>query len=111
MNSKHTRLFPRSYDALYIFNAAGISAGSRSLYQLDQKANVQAYVVQGEIVSVSQGLMGLRAEGTIRNLPAFYLPHVPIAPPQVRTATMAVNFGLSCYNHTMGAVLSKMGAK
>jgi RHS repeat-associated protein len=93
------------------FNAAGISNGSRSLYGLDKSANMQAYIVQGEIVSVSQGILGLRAEGNIHVLPATYIPFIPFAPPQIRVATAVINLGLSAYNHTMGSVMSKMGIK
>jgi RHS repeat-associated protein len=93
------------------FNAAGISNGSRSLYGLDKTANIKAFVVHGEIVSVTQGVLGLRAEGHIHKLPATYIPFIPFAPPQVRVATAVINLGLSAYNHTMGSVMSKMGIK
>src|SRR5258706_59469 len=93
------------------FNAAGISNGSRSLYGLDKTPNIKAFVVQGEIVSVTQGILGLRAEGHIHKLPATYVPYIPFAPPQVRVATAVINLGLSAYNHTMGSVMGKMGIK
>lgn len=93
------------------FNAAGISNGSRSLYGLEKSANIKAFVVHGEIVSVTQGVLGLRAEGHIHKLPARYIPFVPFAPPQVRAATAVINLGLSGYNHTMHSVMSKMGIK
>lgn len=93
------------------FNAAGISNGSRSLYGLDRSANIKAFVVQGEIVSVTQGALALHAEGHLHKLPARYIPFVPFAPAEVRVATAVINLGLSAYNHTMGAVMSKMGVK
>jgi hypothetical protein len=95
----------------FTFNAAGLSPGSRTLYGLNRKANIQAYVVDGEAVSVSQKLLGLRAEGKITILPAVYLPYIMFAPPQVRTATTVINGGLSIYNHTMGPVMKKMEEK
>ena len=91
------------------FNAAGISNGSRSLYGLDKSPSIKAFVVHGEIVSVTQGVLGLKAEGTIHKLPARYVPFIPFTPPQVRAATAVINLGLSAYNHTMGSVMNKMG--
>ena len=80
-------------------------------YGLEKSANIKAFVVHGEIVSVTQGVLGLRAEGHIHKLPARYIPFVPFAPPQVRAATAVINLGLSGYNHTMHSVMSKMGIK
>ena len=97
------------YDAT-TFNAAGLSNYSRTKYGLNKPANIQAYVIEGEIVHSSQKLMGLRAEGKITFLPASYIPMAPLilAPPQVRTAAAIVNLGLSGYNHTMGPMIDKM---
>lgn len=94
----------------YTFNAAGISPASRTMYQLNRPANIQAYVVEGEIVHTSQKLLGLRAEGKMTFLPASYIPMAPLifAGPQVRTAATIINLGIRGYNHTMGSVLNKM---
>ena len=92
------------------FNAAGISNYSRTKYGLNKSANIQAYVVEGEIVHTSQKLLGLRAEGRIIFLPATYIPMESLiyVGPQVRSAAAILNLGLQAYNHTMGVVLEKM---
>ncbi|MFP5471637.1 MAG: RHS repeat-associated core domain-containing protein [Bacteroidia bacterium] len=93
------------------FNAAGLHPNSKSSQMyggLNQKANIRAYVVNGEIVHKSQSLIGLRAEGTIIKLPASYLPIIPFAGPKVNAGIIGVNLGISAYNHTIGAVVDRM---
>jgi RHS repeat-associated protein len=92
------------------FNAAGLSKPSRLFYGLNQRANIDAYQVDGEIVGVTQAALGLRAEGRIHTLQSS-LPYAPtyIPVPQLRTAAIIYNVGLSTYNHTMGAVMKAMG--
>ncbi|MEX0968257.1 MAG: hypothetical protein WD077_13535 [Bacteroidia bacterium] len=93
------------------FNAAGLSNGTRSLFTLNRPANIRAYVVEGEAVSNTQRLLGLRAEGKIVSLPATYLPYIPWWVPDSQKPNIAIgviNAGLSIYNHTMGVVMDKM---
>jgi RHS repeat-associated protein len=76
------------------FNAAGLHENSRSFYGLNSHANINAYVVNGEIVAASQSLLGLRAEGTIHSLPHIlpsvvsYAPLLPTPIRQLRDAAM-----------------------
>jgi RHS repeat-associated protein len=50
------------------FNAAGLTGATKSALGLNHSANIDAYRVSGEIVGVAQGLVGLRAEGTMHTL-------------------------------------------
>ena len=58
------------------FNAAGLSNKTKERYEipLDKKANVDAYVVNGEIVHCFQRLLGLSAEGDMIVIPFRYGP-------------------------------------
>ena len=56
------------------FNAAALSAQTKRTLQLNNKADITAYVVRNELVNNSQALIGLRAEGRIS-----YLPSVPLS--------------------------------
>lgn len=78
---------------------------------LKEGDNVVRFTLPQDAARVTQGVLGLRAEGHIHKLPARYIPFVPFAPPQVRAATAVINLGLSGYNHTMHSVMSKMGIK
>jgi RHS repeat-associated protein len=85
------------------FNAAGLSKKTKTNLGLDgKKANISAYVVQGEIVSHLQGKIGLRAEGRITTLPASYIMQIPYlkTDDQIRTAQRISN-------HLMGPVMEK----
>ncbi|SNR84406.1 RHS repeat-associated core domain-containing protein [Flavobacterium sp. ov086] len=85
------------------FNAAGLSKKTKTNLGLDgKKANISAYVVQGEIVSHLQGKIGLRAEGRITTLPASYIMQIPYlkTDDQIRT-TQRIS------NHLMGPVMEK----
>lgn len=52
------------------FNAAGLTDATKTNLGLNQNANIDAYRVSGEIVGVAQGLVGLKAEGTMHTLGA-----------------------------------------
>ncbi|MBP5771952.1 MAG: hypothetical protein J6W75_11490 [Bacteroidaceae bacterium] len=61
-------------DPAITFNAAGLSAQTKQALQLNNKADITAYVVHNEFLNNSQALIGLRAEGRIS-----YLPSVPLS--------------------------------
>jgi hypothetical protein len=92
------------------FNAAGLHKNTKSRHDLNKKANINAFIVEGEMVHVSQKLLGLKAEGKHTYLPATYIPMwtVRFAPPPVKAGVVLANVVASAYNHTMGSVLSKM---
>lgn len=85
------------------FNAAGLSNATKNNLRLtNDKANITAYVVQGEAVSHYQGMLGLKAEGKITTLPASYVPRIPGT--SVDDIARFIQRG---YNHTMGVVTTK----
>ena len=79
-------------DPAITFNAAGLSVQTKQDLQLNNKADITAYVVRNEIVNKSQALIGLRAEGRISYLPSVPLSIFPrVSRPAISTAyhTMA----------------------
>jgi len=85
------------------FNAAGLSANTKESLGLNgKKADITSYVVQGEIVSYLQGIIGIKAEGNIKTLPASYVPQIPFT--KVDDLTRTIQRGI---NHTMGVVQEK----
>ncbi len=61
------------------FNAAGLSNATKNLLGIqNSKANITAYVVQGEAVDYYQSKVGIKAEGNITYLPASYVPQIPL---------------------------------
>jgi hypothetical protein len=64
--------------------------------RVNMKAKIDAYVVKGEIVSVLQGGIGLKAEGYIHYLNAEYHAHPLVATPQ------------RIKNHLMASVMQKL---
>ena len=61
-------------DPAITFNAAGLSEQTKRALNLNNNADITAYVVRNEIVNKSQALIGLRAEGRIS-----YLPSAPLS--------------------------------
>jgi hypothetical protein len=85
------------------FNAAGLSAKTKENLGLNgKKADINAYVVQGELVSYLQGFIGIKAEGNIKSLPASYFPQIPFT--NIDDAARSIQRGI---NHTIGAVKEK----
>ena len=87
------------------FNAAGLSKATKTNPKLGlsgKSANINAYVVKGEIVSHLQRNLGLKAEGNIISLPALYVPKIPFT-----KADDVIRAGQRVYNHTMGVVTDK----
>jgi hypothetical protein len=85
------------------FNAAGLSNATKENLQLTgNKANISAYVIQGEAVSYYQRMIGLKAEGRITTLPASYVPQMPLT----KTDDI-IRIGQRAYNHTMDIVTDK----
>lgn len=80
------------------FNAAGLSPVTIDRLKLYEHADIQAYVVQGEIVSYSQSAMGLKAEGELHILYSIY---------EYKNSTLAY-LVQRAMNHTMGVVKQKM---
>ncbi len=59
----------RTGDNAITFNAAGLSEKTKQNLRLNNnKGNITAYVVNGEIVNATQSLLGLKAEGNIINI-------------------------------------------
>lgn len=90
------------------FNAAGLSDKTKQNLNLNKKAKITAFVVEGEILDLTQSVIGLKAEGAIKTLPASYIPHIFLAGPKVNAAITVANTALRAYNHTMSAVISKL---
>lgn len=85
------------------FNAAGLSGATKeSLGITGSKANISAYVVQGEAVSYYQSMAGLKAEGNITTLPAKYAPQIPLI-----TVDDAYRTYQRIQNHMMEAVIQR----
>jgi len=85
------------------FNAAGLSDPTRdNLGISNNKANISAYVVQGEALSHFQGLIGLKAEGRITTLPASYFPQMLFT-----QADDVIRTGQRANNHRMSVVANK----
>jgi hypothetical protein len=82
----------------YTFNAAGLSEETKNNPDLvlNFYSKIDAYVVQGEIVSAAQGTIGLKADGTIHVLPATYSPMIDLRTKQ------------RIDNHSMSTVIQKM---
>ncbi|MCR5316469.1 MAG: RHS repeat-associated core domain-containing protein [Bacteroidaceae bacterium] len=59
------------------FNAAGLSNATKRNLELNIPAEIDAYIVRGEILDNSQRVLGLKAEGTIKYLPAMNCPLPP----------------------------------
>lgn len=85
------------------FNAAGLSRPTKFKNNLlGNVAKITAYVVEGEIVSHLQGIMGLKAEGNIIKLPASYIMQVPYINLDDKVRSIQrIN------NHLMGPVMEK----
>ena len=85
------------------FNAAGLSGATKeSLGITGNKANISAYVVQGEAVSYYQSIVGLQAEGRITTLPASYAPQIPFT-----RVDDAIRVYQRVQNHMMEAVIQR----
>lgn len=75
------------------FNAAGLSVQTKQALQLNNKADITAYVVRNEFVNNSQALIGLRAEGRIS-----YLPSAPLSLfPRVTRPALSVAYHTMAY--------------
>jgi RHS repeat-associated protein len=61
------------------FNAAGLSNATKRNLELNIPAEIDAYIVQGEIVDKLQGMIGLKAEGNIQHLPPLGMC-IPLSP-------------------------------
>jgi hypothetical protein len=95
------------------FNAAGLHNETKNDWGIhhDKRANIDAYVVESEIVHSVQGKFGLVAEGRMHVLPGGYLPRAPDSLPCADIPNKLIdriNFGIQLYNHTIGAVRKKL---
>jgi hypothetical protein len=89
VNAKHLN-FPA-----ITFNAAGVGLGMNLFYDIPYKPKIDAWIVEGEILNKTLGLLGQGAEGTIHTLPASYK----------WDGTYWYQSGM---NHTMGVVIQKL---
>ncbi len=86
------------------FNAAGISSKTKAFLGLNTgRADITAFVVDGEALSFYQGLIGLKAEGRIVTLPADYIPFAPFG-----TLDDFARIGQRIHNHSMKVVYDKL---
>lgn len=95
------------------FNAAGLSSATKNAFNLNKSnKNINAYIVDGDIVDNLQGKIGITAEGRHHNLsncvpaPQIY-PPVTLAPQvsaQIIANEIVVSGTAGVVNHTMYAV-------
>ena len=85
------------------FNAAGLHPATMIANGLNMRANIDAYIVSGEIVDHSQRLVGLIAAGNRHYMHALYAPDLPGT-----LADDAINLKERIKNHLMDAVIDKM---
>lgn len=90
-------------DPAITFNAAALSSKTKNNLGLNQKADIIAYIVSGEVVDYLQSMIGIKAEGTVKYLPASYIPNVPFT-----NADDVVRMGQRVNNHLMGTVIKKI---
>lgn len=85
------------------FNAAGLHPNTKATNNLSMQAKIDAYVVRGEIVDLSQSALGLTAEGTRHELKAGYMI-------QIWGTSLDDTYRLyqRGKNHLMGTVIQKM---
>jgi RHS repeat-associated protein len=86
------------------FNAAGLHSNTKAANDLNMQAQIDAYIVQGEIVDYSQSSLGLAtAEGTRHELKASYVPQI-----WGTKLDDAYRTYQRVENHLMGTVIQKM---
>jgi hypothetical protein len=92
------------------FNAAGLHRNTKTSNNipLDKIANVDAYVINGEIVHTLQRLVGLSAEGNMTVLPFQYISQTQ---PEWHPVNVAIELTKDYYrglNHTIGQMRKLM---
>lgn len=90
------------------YNAAGLHPNIKEHYGLYKEADIQAYVVKGEILDVLNKGMGMVAEGNINeiNIPGeLFLNILAILDP----TKVGLNLTIAALKHTMLAVLLALG--
>ena len=88
----------------YTYNAAALHPDTKEYYGLNKDANIQAYIVQGEILNILNRAMGLRAEGNINTI------HIPNEMLRNIAGAISPFIGASdaVLRHVMGSVLKAL---
>ena len=96
------------------FNAAGVGQDTKDRLGLFSSARIDAYVVEGEIVSVAQSIVKLQADGNIHALRASYGIQNSVGRAIIQNYTLLQDAEAyyemyqRVINHTMGVVLQKL---